>query len=165
MTNPYDALPAVPSFTLASRELKPGEPISRGDVSPHLTWSGAPPDTKSFALTMFDADAPTPSGFWHWAVMGIPPSVSTLERGAGAANGTLLPRGAVQLPNDARVASFIGVAPPAGHGPHRYFIVVHALDVETLPIPNEGTPAYLSFLMLKHTLARATLVVTAETKS
>jgi Raf kinase inhibitor-like YbhB/YbcL family protein len=113
---------------------------------------------------MFDPDAPTPSGFWHWVVVGIPANVTSLPRNAGTLEGAALPRGAAQLPNDVRTAGYIGAAPPKDHGAHRYFIVVHALDVETLPVPADGTPAYLSFVMLEHTLARATLVATAETR-
>jgi Raf kinase inhibitor-like YbhB/YbcL family protein len=168
--NPYALLPAVPTFTLASSDLEDGGALpldhrsaSAGgrDVSPQLRWSGAPAGTRSYAVTMYDADAPTPSGFWHWAVIGIPARVTSLPRNAGAPDGATLPEGAVQLPNDARVASYLGAAPPPGDPPHRYFIVVHALDVDTLPVPADGTPAYLSFVMLGHTLARATVLATA----
>ena len=169
---PYASLPSVPAFALTSNDVKNGEtfhPDQRAgaaggsDISPQLSWSGAPAKTKSYTITIFDPDAPTPSGFWHWAVTGIPATVTSLPRNAGASDGAQLPQTAVQLPNDARLKSYIGAAPPKGHGAHRYFIVVHALDVETLPVPNDGTPAYLSFVMLQHTLARATLVATAET--
>jgi Raf kinase inhibitor-like YbhB/YbcL family protein len=171
--NPYASLPAVPTFTLTSSDVKDGGPVpsdqrSAGaggqDISPQLSWHGAPAGTKSYAVTMYDADAPTPSGFWHWALVGIPASVTSLPRDAGKADGEALPKGAGHMPNDARVASYIGAAPPKDDGPHRYFIVVHALDVETLPVPNDGTPAYLSFVMLGHTLGRAMLVATAETR-
>ena len=171
--NPYEALPAVPTFTLTSNDVDDGQVLpldqrSAGvggkDISPQLSWSGAPAGTKSYAVTMYDPDAPTPSGFWHWAVFGIPPSVTSLPRNAGAMGDATLPKGAVQLPNDARMAGYIGAAPPKDHGQHRYFIVVHALDVGTLPVPHDGTPAYLSFNMHGHTLARATIVATAETR-
>ncbi len=170
---PYESLPSVPTFTLNSSDVRDGEAFpsdQRGagaggkDISPQLSWSGAPTGTKSFAVTMFDPDAPTPSGFWHWVVVGIPANVTSLPRNAGTLEGAALPRGAAQLPNDVRTAGYIGAAPPKDHGAHRYFIVVHALDVETLPVPADGTPAYLSFVMLEHTLARATLVATAETR-
>jgi Raf kinase inhibitor-like YbhB/YbcL family protein len=163
----------VPTFTLTSTDVKNGEPLSPPqlsaavggkDVSPQLSWSGAPVTTKSYVVTMFDADAPTPSGFWHWAVVGIPASTTSLPHNAGTTDGGALPNGALHLPNDARATSYLGAAPPKDHGPHRYFIVVHALDVEKLPVPNDGTPAYLSFVLLGHTLARAVLVATAETR-
>lgn len=170
--NPYATLPAVPTFTLSSSDVRDGEPLALAqrssgaggrDTSPQLTWSGAPAGTKSYAVTVYDPDAPTPSGFWHWAVTGIPASVTALPSNAGSAGGAALPKEASQIPNDARAPAYIGAAPPKGHGEHRYFIVVHALDVETLPVPDQATPAFLSFVMLEHTLARATLVATSET--
>lgn len=169
--DPFEKLPAVPTFTLTSDDVKHGAALhddqrssnTSTGVSPQLSWRGAPEATKSYAVVIYDPDAPTPSGFWHWAVAGIPASVTSLPRNAGALDGASLPSGAVQLPNDARIAGYLGAAPPSGHGPHRYFIVVHALDVDTLPVPKDGTRAYLSFTMLGHTLARATLIATAET--
>ncbi|MFD9962475.1 YbhB/YbcL family Raf kinase inhibitor-like protein [Amycolatopsis sp. NPDC058986] len=172
--NPFARLPEAATFTLTSATISAGEPwpvaqmsgaaVPGGaDVSPHLAWGGAPGGTKSYAVTVYDPDAPTGSGFWHWAVANIPADVTELAEGAGSEDGALLPDGAVQLPNDARVSRFFGAAPPAGHGVHRYFVVVHALDVPHLDIPAEGTPAYLGFLMFGHVLGRAVLTVTAET--
>jgi Raf kinase inhibitor-like YbhB/YbcL family protein len=172
--NPFERLPEVPSFALTSTTVDDGKPFAAPqmsglfgvpggqDTSPQLSWSGAPAGTKSYAVTVYDPDAPTQSGFWHWAVFGIPAEVSSLPEGAGDDSGSGLPASAVQLPNDARASRFFGAAPPAGHGAHRYFITVHALDVEDLSIPVEGTPAFLGFTMFSHTLARATLVATAE---
>ncbi|GAA5049076.1 hypothetical protein HNP84_004357 [Thermocatellispora tengchongensis] len=171
--DPFARLPQVPSFTVTSKTLTDGAPwpaehMSSGlpggkDISPHLSWSGAPEGTKSYAVTVYDPDAPTGSGFWHWAVADIPATVTELPEGAGDETGSGLPEGAYQLPNDARMARFIGAAPPAGHGPHRYFIVVHALDVETIGVPAEATPAYLGFTISGHILGRAVLTATAET--
>ncbi|WIE54091.1 YbhB/YbcL family Raf kinase inhibitor-like protein [Curtobacterium sp. MCBD17_003] len=173
--HPFRRLPEVPAFTVASDDVQDGQefrpPQWSGmmgvpggeDVSPQLTWSGAPEGTKSFAVTMYDPDAPTMSGFWHWAVANIPADVTTLPPGAGAAGGAGLPDGAIQLQNDARAPQFVGAAPPAGHGPHRYFIVVHALDVADIGVPADATPAYLGFTMSSHILGRATLVASAET--
>ena len=174
--NPFARLPEVPSFTIASTSFQDGKPLSVAqlsgmfgvpgglDASPQLSWSGAPDDTKSYAVTVYDPDAPTMSGFWHWAVANIPATVTSLPEGAGGEAGTELPGPAVQLPNDARAARFIGAAPPAGHGPHRYFITIHALDVKDIGVPADSTPAYLGFTMAAHILARATLVGTAETQ-
>ncbi len=173
--DPFAGVPAVPAFTITSRDVRDGEPLpaaqlsgSSGvpgglDRSPQLSWSGAPQVTASYAVTVYDPDAPTGSGFWHWAVANIPANVTELPEGVGDDNGSGLPDGAVQFPNDARLARFIGGAPPAGHGPHRYYITVHAIDVEDIGIPAESTPAFLGFTMATHTLARATLIATAET--
>lgn len=171
--NPYDFLPQVPGFSLTSTDVRDGEPLPSPqvsgimgaggeDVSPQLSWSGAPEGTKGYAVTVYDPDAPTTSGFWHWAVAGIPASVAELPSGAGDDEGSGLPEGAVQLRNDAGLARYVGAAPPAGHGPHRYFVVVHALDTDDLGVPAEATPAYLGFNLFSHTLARATLVPTYQ---
>jgi Raf kinase inhibitor-like YbhB/YbcL family protein len=168
--SPYDALPQVPSFSLTSADIKDGEilpPAQRSgsfgvpggqDLSPELSWSGFPAGTKSFAVTVYDPDAPTASGFWHWAVVNVPAGTTSLPTGAGEETGAKLPAGAFQLRNDGGQARFVGAAPPEGHGKHRYYFVVHALGVEKLDIPREATPAYLGFNLFFHTLARATLV-------
>ncbi|GAB3494526.1 YbhB/YbcL family Raf kinase inhibitor-like protein [Amycolatopsis cihanbeyliensis] len=164
--NPYDFLPEVPSFSLRSDDVADGEtlptPQRSGifgaggeDVSPHLAWSGFPAETRSFAVTCFDPDAPTASGFWHWAVFDIP--VSVTELGTGAGDGSGLPAGAVTLKNDGGLQRYLGAAPPPGHGPHRYMFVVHAVDVESLGIEDTATPAFLGFNLFGHTLGRAML--------
>ncbi|MFI2264204.1 YbhB/YbcL family Raf kinase inhibitor-like protein [Streptomyces tubercidicus] len=173
--DPFACLPEAAAFTVTSATLTDGAPLpleqmsgivgvpGGKDISPQLSWSGAPEGTKSYAVTVYDPDAPTGSGFWHWAVADLPATVAELPEGAGDDTGSGLPEGAFQLPNDARAARFIGAAPPAGHGPHRYFIVVHALDVETIGVPAEATPAFLGFNMAGHILGRAVLTAIAET--
>jgi Raf kinase inhibitor-like YbhB/YbcL family protein len=173
--DPFARLSEVPSFTVTSTTVQDGArfaaPQHSGmfgvpggeDVSPQLSWSGAPAGTKSYAVTIYDPDAPTQSGFWHWAVANIPAGTTSLPEGAGDDKGSGLPDGAYQIPNDARGARFIGAAPPAGHGEHRYFITVHALDVEDLGVPAEATPAFLNFNIFSHILGRAVIVATAET--
>ncbi|HEY5265356.1 MAG TPA: YbhB/YbcL family Raf kinase inhibitor-like protein [Acidimicrobiales bacterium] len=167
--NPYEDLPKVPSFTLTSSDVTDGSPLATAqvsgimgaggsDTSPQLSWSGFPEGTKSFAVTVYDPDAPTASGFWHWAVADIPATVTSLPSGAGDDSGSGLPAGAMQLANDASVKRFIGAAPPAGHGPHHYYVAVHALDVESLGLPESATPAYLGFNLFMHTLARSVIV-------
>ena len=171
--SPYDFLPQVPSFEVTSTDVTDGAPLSRAQVSgvmgaggedrsPQLSWSGFPEGTRSFAVTVFDPDAPTHSGFWHWAVADIPVSVTELPSGAGDRSGSGLPEGAVQLRNDAGFAGFVGAAPPGGHGPHRYFVTVHAVDVDRLEVPPDAAPAFLGFTLFSHTLARAVLVGTYE---
>jgi len=167
--NPYDELPKVPSFTLTSSDLADGETLKMAqvsgmmgaggsDTSPQLSWSGFPEGTQSFAVTVYDPVAPTASGFWHWAVADIPVTVTSLASGAGDDSGSGLPDGAMQLANDASRKRYVGAAPPAGHGPHYYYVVVHALDVASLGLPDGATPAYLGFNLFQHTLARATIV-------
>jgi Raf kinase inhibitor-like YbhB/YbcL family protein len=174
MRNPYSELPEVPTFNVVSEDIKDGEKkplphvssrLGTGgeDLSPQLSWSGFPAETKSFAVTVYDPDAPTASGFWHWAVVNIPGNVTSLERGAGDESGSKLPAGAFQLKNDGGTAKYIGAAPPQNHGKHRYFFVVHALDVDRLDIPKEATPAYLGFNLFSHTLARGMIVPWYET--
>jgi Raf kinase inhibitor-like YbhB/YbcL family protein len=169
MHDPYAHLPQVESFTLTSTDVADGMPMplaqcsgildaGGSDTSPQLSWSGFPSQTRSFAVTVFDPDAPIPSGFWHWAVHDIPATVTSLPSGAGDAEGSGLPAGAIQLPSDAGLARYVGAAPPEGHGPHRYFIVVHALDVDSLGVAPGSAPAVQGFMMFTHTLARARLV-------
>jgi Raf kinase inhibitor-like YbhB/YbcL family protein len=168
--NPYEDLPSVASFEVTSTDLADGQALKAPqvsgvmgaggeDTSPQLSWSGAPEGTQSYAVTVYDPDAPTASGFWHWAVFNIPADVTELAAGASKAG---LPDGAVQLNNDARFPGYVGAAPPAGHGPHHYYVVVHAVDVPSLDIPEEATPAYLGFNLFSHTLGRATIVGTYE---
>ncbi len=171
--SPYDSLPQVPSFTVTSTDCADGEVLAQPHVSgvmgaggedrsPQLSWSGFPEGTRSFAVTVFDPDAPTASGFWPWAGATIPASVSELPCGAGAKDAPALPGGALQLRNDGGFAGYVGAAPPAGHGPHRYFVVVHAVDTEQLDVGPDASPAVLGFNLFFHTLARATLVATYE---
>ncbi|WP_375501162.1 YbhB/YbcL family Raf kinase inhibitor-like protein [uncultured Jatrophihabitans sp.] len=168
--NPYDDLPQVASFEVTSADVTDGEALNAPqvsgvmgaggeDASPQLSWTGAPEGTQSYAVTVYDPDAPTASGFWHWAVLNIPADVTEL---AANTSKTGLPDGAVQLNNDARFPGYVGAAPPAGHGTHHYWVVVHAVDVPSLDIPEEATPAYLGFNLFSHTLGRATIVGTYE---
>ncbi|WP_443060511.1 YbhB/YbcL family Raf kinase inhibitor-like protein [Streptomyces sp. NBC_00459] len=168
--NPFDRLPPVPSFTVTSTDVKDGEPLATAqystrtgiptaaDASPQLSWTGFPEATKSFVVTMYDADAPVPAGFWHWAVADIPAGATELVTGAGAPGGQGLPAGAFHVPNDARLPFYAGAMPPPGTGKHRYFIAVNALDVASvkdLGVADDSTPTVLYFSILQHTIARA----------
>ncbi len=172
---PYDFLPAVESFTVTSNDVGDGEMLAMPqvsgifgaggeDISPHLTWSGAPTQTCSYAVTCFDPDAPTGSGFWHWTVYDIPPSVTELKTNAGSADGAGLPEEAKQLKNDAGLYGYLGSAPPPGHGPHRYIFAVHALGIDALPIDDQTTAAVCGFNMFGNTLARALITPVYEQK-
>ncbi len=174
--NPYEQLPAVDSFELTSEDVRDGEKLALPqvsgifgaggeDLSPQLSWSGFPSSTRSFVVTCYDPEAPTASGFWHWAVVDIPRSVTELPRGAGDEQGSQLPAGAFQLRNDAGGARYIGAAPPDGHGKHHYYFVVHAVDVESLGVGADATPAFLGFNLFSHTVGRAMLVAWYEIAS
>ncbi|MFV0433066.1 MAG: YbhB/YbcL family Raf kinase inhibitor-like protein [Leucobacter sp.] len=169
--NPYAGMPEVASFTLTSADIQDGEPLPAevyaeyaggSNQSPQLSWSGFPAGTKSFAVTCFDPDAPTGSGFWHWAVANIPLEVTSLPAGTGSLGSAVLPTGAVTMPNEKREPAFTGAAPPEGTGVHHYWFVVHALDVESIDVDPEATPAVMGFMMREAVLARAILVPTGE---
>lgn len=158
--NPYDYLPAVPSFTVTSTDVTDGQALkddqvaAHGNTSPQLSWEGAPEGTKSFVVTCFDPDAPTPSGFWHWSLVDIPADVTSLETGAASGD---LPGNAFHVRNDGGEAGFMGAAPPQGDHPHRYFFVVHAVKEETLGVDADASNAVVSFNLAFKTLGRAIL--------
>ena len=128
---------------------------SGGNRSPQLSWSGAPEGTKSFALTCFDPDAPTGSGFWHWVVANIPASVTELPLDAG--NGKL-PQGALAIRNDVGVPEWVGPCSPQGDHPHRYIFTIFAVGVEQLPVNADTTAAVVGFQLHFNTLEKATLM-------
>ncbi len=166
--DPYSLLPVVPSFTLTSPYLTDGVrlpdvfSVDGENVSPELTWSGFPEETKSFVVNMYDPDAPTPSGFWHWNVVDVPASTTSLPRDAGAVGGANLPPGAYHVRNDGGQDGYMGAAPPQGDHEHRYFFAVHALDVEKLDVNPDASNAAVGFNLAFHTLARAVLVTTYQ---
>jgi Raf kinase inhibitor-like YbhB/YbcL family protein len=165
---PYDLLPAVSSFSVTSDDISPGSAMSEehsaagGSTSPQLRWSGAPEGTRSFVVNCFDPDAPTPAGYWHWTVVGIPASVTQLATGAGSEKGNGLPDGAFHVRNDAGTKDYTGAAPPAGDRAHRYVFAVHALDVEQLDVGPDTSPTTVAFQMLGHTIGRALLPATYQ---
>lgn len=170
--DPYAALAElrpVPPLELTSPDFDAGGalPLSawasgRGgsDLSPRLQWSEPPAGTKSLAISCFDPDAPTGSGFWHWAAFDLPADLTALESGDGTV--ASLPAGAKVMPNEERSQRYIGAAPPAGTGVHRYFFVIDALDVATLGLDGSETPGILGFNRHFHTLARGVLIGTAD---
>ncbi len=171
--NPYDYLPKLAAFTLTSDDISDGRPLKMPqvsgimgaggeDVSPQLSWSGFPEETRSFAVTVYDPDAPTASGFWHWAVANLPATCTELPVGVG--EGSELPGDAVTLVNDAGMRRYVGAAPPPGHGLHRYFVAVHAVNVEKLELSEDASPAYLGFNLFMNAIARAVIHGTYEQK-
>jgi Raf kinase inhibitor-like YbhB/YbcL family protein len=158
--NPYDLLPTVPSFTVTSQDVQDGAPLkddqvaAKGNTSPQLSWSDAPEGTKSFVVTCFDPDAPTPSGFWHWVLVDLPAGCTTLDTGAASGD---LPGNAFHCRNDGGEHGFMGAAPPEGDQVHRYFFVVHAVGEETLGVDKDASPAVVSFNLAFKTLGRAVI--------
>lgn len=167
---PYDLLPEVGTFTVTSTDVADGSPVGRvhlhgssgGDnVSPQLSWSGAPEGTRSYVVNCFDLDAPTPAGFWHWTVVDLPATVTGLPTGAGADDDGL-PSGAFHVRSDFGTRGYDGPAPPPGDRRHRYVVAVHAVDVDHLGIDPDATPTVVAFNLAFHTLARALLTPTHQ---
>jgi Raf kinase inhibitor-like YbhB/YbcL family protein len=123
--------------------------------SPTLTWSGAPKDTKSFAVNVYDPDAPTGSGWWHWYVVNIPATVTELKADAGAVGGANLPKGAMNVKTDFGSAGWGGMCPPEGDKPHRYVFTVHALKTDKLDLPDGASGALAGFMVNANTIAKA----------
>jgi Raf kinase inhibitor-like YbhB/YbcL family protein len=165
------ALAAVPlaaaaAFSLDSAEIKPNARIadaqvfngfgcSGGNVSPSLRWKGAPAGTKSFAITVYDPDAPTGSGWWHWVVYNLPSGTASLPAGAGDKAGSKLPAGSAQGRTDFGAPGWGGPCPPQGDKPHRYIFTVHALKVEKLDVPADATAALVGFMINANRLGKA----------
>jgi len=155
-------------FTLSSPDMTEGGMLSAAQVykgfgcdgnnrSPALNWTTPPAGTRSLALTVYDPDAPTGSGWWHWVVFNIPATERALPAGAGAADGKALPAGVVQSRTDFGTPGFGGACPPSGDAAHRYIFTLHALDTERLDLPQDASAAMVGFMLGQHTIAKATL--------
>lgn len=153
-------------FALTSSEIKAGGTMPKsfefngfgcaGDnKSPALKWTGAPAGTKSFAVTMYDPDAPTGSGWWHWVVVNIPANVTELASNAGAVGGANLPPGAAHVKVDFGFAGWGGTCPPQGDKPHRYVFTVYALKTDKLDLPPDATAALAGFMINANKLGKA----------
>jgi len=129
------------------------------NISPQLSWTMAPENTKSFALTMYDPDAPTGSGWWHWLVFDIPQECQEIPRGAGDVQLGLLPAQVVQSITDYGTKGYGGPCPPQGHGFHQYIFTLHALDVASLGLHADVNPAVVGFNINAHTIAKTSLVM------
>ena len=147
-----------PAATLAMQHVLNGHGCEGGNISPALAWQNAPAATKSFAVTAYDPDAPTGSGWWHWVVFNIPASVTSLPE--GASNTGKLPAGAVDSLTDFGAPGYGGACPPKGDKPHRYIFTVYALDAPALDLKPGAMPAMVGFMLGKHTLAKASVTVT-----
>jgi Raf kinase inhibitor-like YbhB/YbcL family protein len=160
---------AAGKFTVLSKDWKanatmPDKNVFNGmgctgqNESPELSWSNAPAGTKSFAVNVYDPDAPTGSGWWHWVVYNIPAATTELPAGAGGANGQL-PAGATQGKTDFGQPGYGGACPPQGDKPHRYIVTVFALKVDKLEVPADASPAMVGFMTRANALGTATMTV------
>jgi Raf kinase inhibitor-like YbhB/YbcL family protein len=158
---------AASALSLTSPDVKPGKMLgdeqvfngmgcSGKNVSPALSWSGAPKGTKSFALSVYDPDAPTGSGFWHWVVFNIPPDTTSLAKGAGDPKSDAAPKGAIQGKTDYGMAGYGGPCPPKGPA-HHYIFTLFAVDVDKLDADENASAAVVGFNLHFHTLAKTTL--------
>ncbi len=159
------------AMSLTSPDIKSDAPIGAEQVfngfgctgkniSPALAWSDAPANTQSFALNVYDPDAPTGSGFWHWVVFNIPVAVTSLPKNAGAPKSDAAPKGAIQGKSDYGVAGYGGPCPPKGDKPHHYIFTIYAVDVDKLDADENASAAVVGFNLHFHTLAKASLTAT-----
>lgn len=163
------------ALELSSRDIQQGVMLKSAQVfngfgcegknySPELHWRDAPKGTQSFAVTAYDPDAPTGSGWWHWVVFNIPKTIQSLPGNAGQVDGHLLPKKTIQGRNDFGIAGFGGACPPEGHGVHRYQFTVFALDVAELPLGKDATAAMVGYMIRSHALGSAQIESLFERK-
>ncbi len=160
-------LTAQNTFTLSSKDLGgqatktqefSGFGCTGKNESPQLSWANAPEGTQSFAITMYDPDAPTGSGWWHWLVFDIPANVNELVTNAGNIALNLAPEGAIQSVTNYGAAGYGGPCPPEGHGLHQYIITVYALKTDKLGLDAQTNPAIVGYYLNNNTLAKASIV-------
>lgn len=155
-------------FTLTSPDIKPGEYMDKKqefigfgctgeNLPPALSWHNPPEGTKSYALTVYDPDAPTGSGWWHWQIVNIPKEVNELAVGANSETSKLAPIGSLQIENDYGQAGFGGTCPPKGHGDHRYQFTIHALKVERLDLNAKVSGALAGYMIKSNAIGSATI--------
>ncbi|MBV9635043.1 MAG: YbhB/YbcL family Raf kinase inhibitor-like protein [Methylobacteriaceae bacterium] len=154
-------------FQLTSSTFKPGAMLTNAQVykgfgcegdniSPQLSWSGVPKDAKSLALMVYDPDAPTGSGFWHWVVVNIPPTTTELPEGAGSTDGKL-PEGALQTRTDFGAPGYGGPCPPKGDEPHRYIFTLYAIKTDKLDVDANTSAAVVGFMIHFNNAGKAVL--------
>lgn len=158
-------------FTVTSNDVAPGKAVPSDflfngfgcigkNQSPELHWSAAPVGTQSFAVSIYDPDAPTGSGWWHWYVVNLPAAATSLGRGVGTADGAKLPAGVRQIRTDFGIPAYGGPCPPPGDKPHRYIVTVYALKVAKLDLPADATAALAGFMVNSNAIGKATLTFT-----
>lgn len=156
---------ALADFRLTSSDIEGGRMMGKqqefqgfgcsgANLSPQLSWSGAPAGTLSYAITVYDPDAPTGSGWWHWLAFNIPAAASSLATGA---SGTAMPAGTVESRTDYGVPGFGGACPPQGDKAHRYQFTVYALDTGKLELSADSSGALVGYMLNAHTLGKARL--------
>ncbi len=157
-------------LTLSSPQMKDGDHMAveqvfdnlgctGKNISPELVWTNIPAGTKSLALTVYDPDAPTGSGWWHWVIFNISPNVNRLPANAGDVNAKLAPAGSVQSRTDFGATGYGGPCPPVGDKPHRYIFTLVALDLDKLPLDETAPAAMVGFYLNQHTIQKAQLTV------
>lgn len=144
-----------PASTLSQEQVFNGFGCTGKNISPALEWTKGPEGTKSYALTVYDPDAPTGSGWWHWVLYNIPADVTSLPAGAGDVSGKMLPAGAAQGRTDYGVNAFGGACPPEGDKPHRYIFTIHALKTDKFELAKDATAALIGFMINANTLEKA----------
>jgi Raf kinase inhibitor-like YbhB/YbcL family protein len=165
------ALAVAADFSIGSKDVAPGKTVAPDfifsgfgctgrNVSPELHWSGAPAGTQSLALTIYDPDAPTGSGWWHWFILNLPATTTSLAQGAGTADGAKLPAGSQQIRTDFGAKGYGGPCPPAGDKPHRYIVTVHALKTPKLDVPADATAALAGFMVNANAIGKASFTFT-----
>lgn len=161
------ALPARAEMTLTSADIAEGQILTADQVlnefgcagsnmAPSLSWEGAPEGIKSFAVTAYDPDAPTGSGWWHWSVFNIPAEVTSLAEGSGSPENPL-PVGAIAARNDFSRNTFSGFCPPEGDEPHHYVFTVYAMPQDVLPLDETASGAMVGYFTSGTSLARASI--------
>ncbi len=143
--------------TVPDQNVANGFGCTGGNMSIPVTFKDVPADAKSLALTMYDPDAPTGSGFWHWLVVNMPPSTTGLDEGAGEPGNAKMPEGSVQARGDAGVSGYFGPCPPEGDAPHHYILTVFAVDTDKLDIGADTSGAVVGFMLHFHTIDKASV--------
>jgi len=146
------------SGQLANEQVFNGFGCSGKNVSPALAWENAPKGTKSFAITMYDKDAPTGSGWWHWVVFNIPSKLNHIGKNSGDPKTNLWPKSVTQSITDFGVYGYGGACPPKGDRAHQYLFTIYALDIDRLDLPKDASPANVGFMVNAHTIEKASVV-------